>query len=139
MGFSLQFDKLKYISWRVWVFKLVTRDLFMQTMFDLNCFQVFQWCGFQKLKYPFCKTNNNQFTLSHIDPTFLNKSPNICKHTNNLHTFQNKIKKYFFKPNLKIQITLFEFIFIFNFHHPDFYPETLILNNRIQFGGQTRM
>ena len=96
-----------------------------------------KWCGFQKHKYPFCKANNNQLTLSYIGQTFLDKSPNMLKDINNLNTFKYNLKKYFLEPNLKIKKTLFEFIFIFNFNHPHFYLLILILNNRIQWHWMT--
>ena len=45
--------------------------------------------SFQKLKCPFRKTNNGQCALSHIGPTFWNKTPDTRKRSNNLNTFKH--------------------------------------------------
>ena len=54
--------------------------------------------SFQKLRCPFSKTNNGQFALSYIGPTFWNKIPETLKCTNNLNTFKynflNELKNY---------------------------------------------
>ena len=51
--------------------------------------------SFQKLKCPFRKTNNGQFPLSYIGPTFWNKTRETLKRTNNLNTFKHSLKKHF--------------------------------------------
>ena len=48
--------------------------------------------SFQKSECPFCKTNNSQFALFHIAPTFWNKAPEALNHTNNLNTFKHNLK-----------------------------------------------
>ena len=66
--------------------------------------------GFQKLKCPFRKIHNGQYTLPYIGPTFWNQTPNRLKRNNNLDTFKHNLKKYFLKE-LKILTTLFKLIF----------------------------
>ena len=51
--------------------------------------------SFLKLKCYFRKTNNGQFALSYIGPTFWNKTPETLKRTNNLSTFRHNLKKHF--------------------------------------------
>ena len=53
--------------------------------------------SFQKLKCLFRKTNNGQYALSYIGPTFWNKIPDTLKGSNNLNTFKYKFKKYILK------------------------------------------
>ena len=43
---------------------------------------------FQKLKCPFPKTNNDQYALSYIGPTFWNQIPHTLIRSNNLSTFK---------------------------------------------------
>ena len=53
--------------------------------------------GFQKLKCPFRKIQNGQYTLPYIGPTFWNQTPNRLKRNNNFDTFTHNFKKYFLK------------------------------------------
>ena len=53
--------------------------------------------SFQKLKCPFRKTNNGQYALSYIGPTFWDKTPDILKCSNNLNTFKHNFEKYILK------------------------------------------
>ena len=81
--------------------------------------------SFQKLKCLFRKTNSGQNALSYIGPTFWNQSPHTRKRSNNLNTFKHSFKKYDLKV-LKILITLFKLVFIFNCKHPNFSAHILI-------------
>ena len=51
--------------------------------------------SFQNLQYPLRKTNNGQFALSYITPTFWDKTPETLKSTKNLNTFKHNLKKHF--------------------------------------------
>ena len=116
--FCLQLDKLKHISHEVWAFKLVTRDLrskqyvssiafkyfnkqcpnYLNEVFDGATESNFQLrSSFQRLKYPFRNTNNSQYVLSYIGPTFWNQTAHTLKVSINPNTFKHGLKKYFLK------------------------------------------
>ena len=116
--FCLQLDKLKHISHEVWAFKLVTRDLrskqyvssivfkyfnkqcpnYLNEVFDGAAESNFQLrSSFQRLKYPFRNTNNGQYVLSYIGPTFWNQTAHTLKGSINPNTFKHDLKKYFLK------------------------------------------
>ena len=69
---------------------------YQNEVFDVAIENNFQLrSSFQKLKWPFWKTNTGQLALSYIGPTFWNKTPDKFKHTKNLNTFKHNLKKYF--------------------------------------------
>ena len=45
--------------------------------------------SFLKLKYPFCKINACQMTLSYVGPTTWSKTPDTLKRTKSLNTFKH--------------------------------------------------
>ena len=51
--------------------------------------------NFQNLKHTFHKTNNDQFALLYIGPTFWNKTSDTLKRINNLNIFKHNLKKHF--------------------------------------------
>ena len=66
-------------------------------VFDVALEKNFQLgSSFQKLKFPFRKTNSRQFALSYIGRTFWNKTSDTLKHTKNFNIFKHNLEKYFF-------------------------------------------
>ena len=119
MHFCLRFDKLKQISHEEFehlnwlpvtyrfkqcvisiVFKYFNEQCpnCLNEVFDVATERNFKLRNsFQKLKYPFRQTNNDQYALSYIGPTFWNKTPDTLKRSNNLNTFKHNFKKYIIK------------------------------------------
>ena len=56
------------------------------------------------------KTNNSQYALPLIGPTFWKKTSDTFKRSNIFNTIKHNAKKYYFQ-NLKILVTLFKSIF----------------------------
>ena len=107
MRFCLRLDKLKHISheeferlnwlpvthrFKQFVISIVFKYFNEQCPNYLNeVFGVAIESNFQlrnNLKFPFRKTNNGQYALSYIGPTFWNKTPDTRKCSNNLNTFK---------------------------------------------------
>ena len=79
--------------------------------------------SFQKLKCPFRKTNNGQYALSYIGPTFWNKTADTLKRSNNFNNFKHNFKKDILKELknsnlLKLQASSSSSIY-FNFEHKE--------------------
>ena len=71
---------------------------YLNEVFDVTTESNFQLrSSFQKLKCPFRKTNNGQYALSYISPTFWNQTPPILKRSKNLNTLKHNFKNYFLK------------------------------------------
>ena len=67
----------------------------MSEVFDVAVENNFQLRGsFQKLWFPFRKTNTGQLALSYIGPPFWNKTPDTLKRTKNTNTLNMIWKKY---------------------------------------------
>ena len=115
----LQLDKLKHISNEVieclnWLpltyrFKQCVNSIvfiyfnehcpnYVSEGFDVATESNFQLrSSFQKLKCAFQKTNNGQYALSYIGPTFWNQTLHTLERNNNLNTFKHNFKKYYLK------------------------------------------
>ena len=86
---------------------------YLNELFDVATESNFQLrSSFQKLKCSFRKTNNGQYALSYIGPTFWNQTPHTLKRSNNLNTFKHNCKKYFLKE-LKTSNNSFQISFQF--------------------------
>ena len=71
---------------------------YLNEVFDVATETTFQLrSSFKKLKYPFRKSNNGQYALCYIGPTFLNQTPHTLNLSNNLNTFKHNFKKYLLK------------------------------------------
>ena len=71
---------------------------YLNEFFDVATQSNFQLRNsFQKLEWPFRKTNSGQYALSYIGPTFWNKTPDTLKPSNNLNTFKHNFKKNILK------------------------------------------
>ena len=119
MRFYLQLDKLKHksdkelerLNWLpvTYRFKQCVNSVvfkyfheqclnYLNEVFDVATKSNFQLrSSFQKLKCPFQKTNNGQYHLSYIGPTFWNQTPHTLERSNNLNTFKQNSKEYYLK------------------------------------------
>ena len=73
---------------------------YLNEVFDVSVKNNFQWRSsfqliFQKLKWPFGKTDTGQLALSYIGTTFWNKAPDTLKRTKSFNTFKHNLKKSF--------------------------------------------
>ena len=54
-----------------------------------------------KLNQSLRRTNHAQNNISYIAPIIWNNSPNSLKTTDNLNTYNHRVKEHFFSPNKK--------------------------------------
>ena len=94
-----EFERLDYLT-VAYNFKLCVSSIVFKYFNEQCCNflnEVFNVATESSVQFPFQKTNNGQYVLSYIGPTFWNQTIHTLKRSNNIKTSERNFKKYLLK------------------------------------------